>query len=180
MDIFSHGLWATIGAKSINKAQNKRRINLWAAALWGVFPDLFAFSIPFVFVIGSVVFSGGHFGDFRPPHTGEPMGRDSVWMFQLSHSLYNLSHSAIVFSVVFLCVWAYFKQARLELLGWLLHILMDVPTHTYAFFPTPVFWPIFDWKFSGFSWGQPWFLLLDYSLLLLLYVYLWKRRKPAI
>lgn len=178
MDIFSHGLWAAVSAKAINKAQTKRRVNIWAAMLWGMFPDLFAFSIPFFFIIGSVVFGNGSFGDFGPPHAGEPMGRDSIWMFQLSSSLYNISHSLFVFSLVFLGVWAYFKQARLELLGWLLHIVMDVPTHTYAFFPTPVFWPFFDWKFDGMHWGQAWFLLLDYSVLLLLYVYLWKVKKP--
>ena len=176
MDIFSHGLWAGAGAMGLNKAQTKRWLNVWATAAWGVFPDLFAFSIPFIFIIGSLIVGNGHLSDFGP-HRLEPIaGRDSVWLFQLASALYNISHSLIIFSVVFFGVWAYFKQARLELLGWLLHIIMDVPTHSYAFFPTPVFWPLFDWKFNGFSWGQPWFLLLDFSSLLLVYAFLWKKR----
>ncbi len=176
MDIFSHGLWAAAAAKGVNQAQDKRRVNVWAAMLWGVFPDLFAFSIPFLWLLWSFAFGDLSLANFRPDQSpvGEPIGRDSVWVFQLSSALYNVSHSLVIFTVVFLGVWAYFKQARLELIGWLLHIITDVPTHTYAFFPTPVFWPLFDWKFNGFAWGQPWFMLLNYSLLLLALAFLWK------
>lgn len=179
MDIFSHGLWAGVAGRAINKSQKERRVNVWAMALWGMFPDLFAFAIPFIFIVWSVAFGGHSFGDFGgQPAIAEPTNPNAIWLFKLSHVLYNVSHSLIIFAIVFFAVWAYFKQARLELLGWLLHIIVDVPTHTYAFFPTPVFWPIFDWKFNGFSWGQPWFLVLDYSLLLLAYTFL-SRRKNA-
>lgn len=179
MDIFSHGLWAAAAAKGMNQAQDKRRLNVWAAMLWGVFPDLFAFSIPFIWLMWSLSFGDASLANFHGgrPFISEPTGGNEVWAFQLSRTLYNVSHSIVIFSVVFFGVWAYFKQARLELLGWLLHILMDVPTHTYAFLPTPVLWPIFDWKFNGFSWGQPWFLLLDYSLLLLTFGFLWKKHR---
>lgn len=180
MDIFSHGLWAGVVAKGTNKIQNKRRINVWAAMLWGVFPDLFAFSIPFVFIVWSVAFSGHSFGDFGgQPAIAEPTNPSAIQLFQLSHVLYNVSHSLFIFTIVFLAVCAYFKQVRVELLGWLLHIVMDVPTHTYAFFPTPVFWPLFDWKFNGIHWGQWWFIIADYSLLLLVYVFV-KQRRAAI
>jgi len=177
MDIFSHGLWAGAAAKALNKREGKPRINVWAMALWGAFPDLFAFGVPFVWIVWSVAFGGHQFSDFggRPP-IAEPTNPDTQWLFQLSHMLYNVSHSLFIFAVVFFVVWFLFKRARLELLGWLLHIIMDVPTHTYAFYPTPVFWPLFDWKFNGFSWGQPWFLVLNYSLLLLAYTLLSRRR----
>lgn len=178
MDTFSHGLWAGVLAKGVNKAQKVRRVNVWAAMLWGFFPDLFAFSIPFVWIIWHVAFEGQSFSDFggRAP-VAEPTSGDSLWLFNISHVLYNVSHSLVVFAIVFGGVWAYFKQARLELLGWLLHILMDVPTHTYAFFPTPVFWPLFDWKFDGIRWGQWWFIALNYSLLLFAYALLKMRRQ---
>lgn len=178
MDIFSHGLWAGAAAKALNKREGKRHVNVWAMALWGIFPDLFAFAIPFVWIVWSVAFGGHQFGDFggRPP-IAEPTGGDSLWMFQLSHHLYNISHSIFIFAIVFLGVWAYFKQVRIELLGWLIHILMDVPTHSYAFFPTPIFWPFFGWEFDGISWGQPWFMVLNYSLILLAYVLLARKKR---
>ncbi|MEK7460384.1 MAG: hypothetical protein AAB628_02445 [Patescibacteria group bacterium] len=174
MDIFAHGLWAAAAAKGLNKGQRKRRINVWAMALWGMFPDLLAFAIPFIWIVGSVALGTHSFAEFSPGHApvSEPAGSDTLWIFQFSHAFYNVGHSLIIFTIVFFGVWAYFKQARLELLGWLLHILMDVPTHTYAFFPTPVFWPLFDWKFDGFAWGTPWFMVLNYSLLLLVFALL--------
>lgn len=160
-----------------NSARFKRRFNVVATMLWGVFPDVFAFGVPFAVIVWSVAFGDAQFGDFRPPHIGEPMNNEALQMFRLSSALYNVSHSLIIFSAVFFGAWAYFKQVRLELLGWLLHILIDIPTHTYAFFPTPIFWPILDWKFDGFYWGQMWFLIVDVLLLLLVYGVLWHRRE---
>lgn len=176
MDVFSHGLWAGVAAKGVNKVQKRRRVNIWAAVLWGAFPDLFAFTIPFIWIFWGVAFGGHSFADFggRPP-IAEPTSPDTRWLFQLSHVLYNMSHSVVIFAIVFFVVWVYFRQVRVELLGWLLHILMDVPTHTYAFFPTPVLWPIADWKFNGIHWGQWWFIVLNYSLLLLAYALLHQR-----
>jgi len=179
MDIFAHGLWAGAGAKALNKRDGKRHVSVWAMVLWGMFPDLFAFSIPFIWLVWGLVFGHIDFSQFaghRPP-LAEPGQMDSVWALQISNYLYNISHSLVIFSVVFFGVWAYFKQARLELFGWLIHILMDVPTHTYAFFPTPVFWPLFGWKFNGISWGQPWFMVLNYSLILLAYTLLARKKQ---
>jgi hypothetical protein len=179
MDIFAHGLWAGAGAKALNKRKNARKVNIWAMVLWGMFPDLFAFTIPFIWLLGGFVFGGFHLSQFSAyhPHVAEPTNASFFWPLQISNSLYNISHSLIIFSIVFLGVWAYFKQARLELLGWLLHILMDVPTHTYAFFPTPIFWPLFGWKFNGISWAVPWFMVLNYSLILLVYALLSRKKK---
>lgn len=179
MDIFSHGLWAGIAAKGLNRREKVRRINVWAMALWGVFPDMLSFTIPFVWLVWGLVFGGlelGQFGTNHPP-LAEPLSQNTVLIYQISGALYNVSHSLIIFAAVFFAVWAYFRQARLELLGWLLHIVMDVPTHTYAFYPTPVFWPLFDWKFNGFQWGQWWFMILNYSLILLIYVWFLRRKK---
>jgi len=179
MDIFSHGLWAAAAAKGVNKSQNKRRVNVWATAMWGIFPDLFAFVIPFAWMIVAFISGDISGGDFHVRPAGEELTNPNmVVVSQFSHALYNMSHSLFIFAIVFLGVWLYFRQARLELLGWLLHIVIDIPTHTAAFFPTPIFWPFFDWKFLyGFSWGQPWFLILNYSLLACLYLYFWKGKK---
>jgi len=61
MDIFSHGLWAGVAAKAINnkleKKGNQLRLNVWLAGFWGVFPDIFASAVPFVW-LGLSVFLG--------------------------------------------------------------------------------------------------------------------------
>jgi len=61
--------------------------------------------------------------------------------------------------------------------AWGLHVVMDVPTHSYALFPTPVFWPIAQWKFDGWQWMTPDILVPNYVLLFLLYGWFFARRR---
>lgn len=61
--------------------------------------------------------------------------------------------------------------------GWLLHILMDIPSHSYDFYPTPFLWPISDFKINGFHWGTPWFMITNYSLIIISYLILYFLKK---
>lgn len=182
MDVFSHGLWAGAAAKVLNKKQKKygkwfkKPLSFWRTAFWGIFPDLFAFTIPFIWILGGLIFGGFHLSDFRHPDVGEPPVQDSIWVFRLASYLYNLSHSLIIFIIVFLAVWLIFKRPVLEMGGWLLHVLMDIPTHSYKFFPTPFLWPVSGFKFDGFSWGNIWFLIVDYSALIIVYYLLFRKK----
>lgn len=62
-------------------------------------------------------------------------------------------------------------------------MLVDMPTHSYAFFPTPVLWPLSDWKYNGWQWMMPEILIPNFVVLSLLYAwffahaYRFKRRK---
>lgn len=38
--------------------------------------------------------------------------------------------------------------------GWLLHILVDIPTHSRKRMGTRVFWPLSSWTYDGISWGD--------------------------
>jgi membrane-bound metal-dependent hydrolase YbcI (DUF457 family) len=89
--------------------------------------------------------------------------------------LYSISHSAVVFFAVFSIAFLIFRRPIWELGGWLFHILLDIPTHSYRFYPTPFLWPLSDWKFGGFSWATPWFLVLNYTAIIA--VYLFHRKK---
>jgi hypothetical protein len=57
---------------------------------------------------------------------------------QYVHHLYNVTHSLMIFLAVFLVAWAVRKRPVWELGAWGLHVLVDVPTHSSSFFPTPV------------------------------------------
>lgn len=164
MDIFSHGLWAAAAAHGVN-LKTKTKVSIWKIGAWGMFPDLFAFTAAFV----SMLFTGLRFD----PHDAEPYGGSGHFIYQLTHSLYNMSHSVIVFAVAFGFAWLLFKRPIWEMGGWLLHIVMDIPTHSYAFFPTPILWPVSGWKFNGFSWAQPWFIVADFSALAITYLIIW-------
>ena len=176
MDIFAHGLWTGAAARYANhKKATERRVNPWLAAFWGVVPDLFAFTIPFIAMIWALTTGDMQWSDFGPPEDSATGERPS---FALSHSLYNISHSAVTFAAAFGLVWLFRKRPQWEMLGWLLHIMIDIPTHSAEFFPTPLFWPISAWKFlSGFSWGVWWFMIANYTALGAAYFWLWRKEK---
>lgn len=182
MDIFSHGLWSVVLAKGINNKLEKNKgkirqpLNYGLAFFWGVFPDLFAFTIPFMVSVVELASGKMHFADLRPVSAGEPPQVDSSWFFRLAHYLYNFSHSFIIFGGVILIVWLIYRRFFWEMSGWLLHIIMDIPTHSYRFFPTPFLFPISSFKFSGYQWSHLWFLVADYAALIGVYLYLWRNK----
>jgi hypothetical protein len=166
MDIVSHGLWsaaAAIGARRKLPAKIKVR---WAA-WWGVFPDLFAFTVPVGLGLWQRITSGA-------VPVGGPRGMPHM---SLASDLYRVSHSLVIFAAVFGLVWLVARRPVLELLAWLLHVLMDIPTHTLRFFPTPFLWPISSFRASGISWGNRWFMLSNYSALAVVYLLLWLTRR---
>lgn len=154
---------------------------VWAA-LWGVAPDVFAFAPVFISVI--LAFLSGEnsisISNIRHPSDIEPMGEDTLFIFRLTRQLYNIGHSAIIFAAVFAIVAILLKKPKWSMLGWLFHILIDIPTHSYKFYPTPVFWPFSSWEFNGISWATPWFLVLDVSAMLIVSLIYFIRKKKLI
>lgn len=180
MDILAHGLWTAAATKAVNE-KTKNPLNVLAATFWGVFPDLFAFGIPFLWTI-YILFTGEmRLSDWpAPAHDIEPVPYTNLQPLQLASSLYNLSHSLIVFALIFGFVILITRKLPRELFGWLLHILIDIPTHSYKLFPTPILWPLSSYKFLyGFSWGQAWFQIINYSALAFVYLLLWRSKKKT-
>lgn len=178
MDVLSHGVWALAIARGANIKTSTRVMRPSVAFFFGIFPDLFAFSIPILFMLWTFLTGSGP-EVVAAPGPG-PSSLRSPEMLALAHNLYNLSHSLIVFLVVFVVV-ALLRKKRpyWELSGWLFHILCDIPTHSGEFFPTPIFWPLANWKFDGFSWGQWWFIIANWTTLIVIHLglTLWKRSK---
>lgn len=175
MDVLAHGLWTGAAYKAA-QMEEKEKLKVGWAVFWGVFPDIFAFGPAFLFLFYHALILGEGFGAFSPHARFEQLAGHQAPLIDLSGSLYNLSHSLFIFAAVFGAVWLFNKKPVWELCGWLLHILMDIPTHSYRFFPTPFLWPFSDWKLNGFSWGTPWFMALNYGFLAILY-FLLSRRK---
>ena len=71
-------------------------------------------------------------------------------------------------------------MAFLLWLPWYSNILLDIPTHTLQFFPTPVFHPISDFRVDGTRWSTPIVLFTNVGLLAVLWMYvLWKDRRDT-
>ena len=107
MDIVSHGIWAGLAAKTANK-KVKRPLNLRLAFFFGVFPDIFAFTLPFIFLLWNLIFKGVSVFDLKHSHSVEGISQDSISFNNLTFNLYQLSHSLIIFILVFFLVFLFF------------------------------------------------------------------------
>jgi len=160
MDIVSHGLW---GAVAFGR---RNRPSFWLAFVIGLAPDLLSFGVLWTAVVLGLA-EKPDFSHGTPPESSIP---------QYVHHLYNVTHSFIVFLAAFLLIWSLLKRPLWELGAWGLHVLVDVPTHSYAFFPTPILWPLFNWKFDGWQWTTP--TILVPNCVLLAMVYAWYLSNP--
>lgn len=163
MDVLSHGLWGG----GIFGQRSKR--SFWTAFLFGIGPDFFSFGI-----FSGMILLGQVSG---PDWSGGPP--DPNMVPQYIHTLYNITHSLFVFVLIFAFVFCLRKKPMYEMLAWPLHILMDIPTHSTKFFPTPFLWPLFDYRVDGIPWSHPWIFFPNWILLIVLYLYffVYKKRK---
>jgi len=175
----AHTLWTTAVARKGNKELEKKnklsKINMFWIAFFGIFPDLFAFTIPFIISFYKVASGQQDFGSFSTRH-------QVADGFNLSHTLYQYSHSLILWLLVFLIVWLIFKKPWLPLLGWLLHILIDIPSHALAFFPTPFLFPISTYVFPyGIAWSNKYFMIINYvTLAILWFIIIFKKYRKQL
>lgn len=158
MDIISHGLWGGAGF------YHKSRKSFWTAFTFGVMPDFLAFGWFFTTLLVNLGLGKINFTKFEPPV------KDLAP--QYVHTIYNFTHSLFIFAAVFIIVWIIFKKPMLEILAWGLHILMDIPTHNHAFFPTPFLYPFSSYKLDGISWASQPFFTINWIVLISLYSYL--------
>lgn len=180
MDVLAHTLWTNALFHLKYKKLRKMR---YLAAFFGVAPDLIGFTPMFFYLI---IFA-------RPLKVHESdLLTNPHWTFEFAKGMYNYSHSLVIFAAVFGLVLLagniYYRvtQGRLfrvwffwPLLGWGLHILIDIPTHP-EFYQTPLFFPLSDLRNGyGVSWNHPVFMAVNYSLLAVAYliITLYQRKK---
>lgn len=149
MDTLSHGLWAYALMYFINKPY------AWLAFLFGVLPDLVTFGPFFVHRIFT-----GNFISKKPDINLVPK-----YVF----FMYKVSHSLVILFLVSLIIYFLFNKIPWYLFGWLLHILIDIPLHTEDFFPVKFLYPISDFYINGLSWGSLWYVIINFSLLAIVY-----------
>lgn len=167
MDVFAHALWTNA---VFYKKYTVDKLSRFLAVFFGLFPDLVSFTPAFFYMI----FSGNHFGieSFK----------SGLWVFRWAAYSYNWTHSLISFVIVMVIVIVFRKGKQWwPLWGWALHIGIDIFSH-HGFYETPFLYPISGYKFhQGISWGHPTFMLINYSLLTVVYLvwFLILRKKKA-
>ena len=155
MDTLSHALWG--------KGLFGYRKYRWYSFLFGALPDLFSFGIYFIY---SIFFSSS-------PVMGRPTRSEiPEWVY----SLYDISHSLVIASIIIFIAYKINKEFAFPMLAWPAHIILDFFTHSIEFFPTPILWPISDFKFDGIPWSNPIIFFTNVLLIFLLFIY---RRKKS-
>lgn len=153
MDIISHSLWGGIALG------RKKKSDFIHTLLFSVLPDILAEGIMFGLVILGV-------NNMPTIEHGHP----NITEFPLyAQNFYNATHSLIIFITVFVIIWAIRKKPYILLLAWALHIIIDIPTHSFELFPTPFLWPVSDFKINGIPWDNSIILIPDIILLAILY-----------
>lgn len=162
MDIISHGLWGGVlgGRKS-------RRQFAWAV-FFGTLPDLASFGI-----FSLLTFFG--LGEKTDWSSGPP-AMEAIPDYV--HALYNISHSLVIFLVVAVLMYLFIRDLFIPFLAYGFAVALDIPTHGTDFFATPFLWPLFDYKFDGIPWSEPYIFFPNLLLLLIAYMvwYLHKRK----
>lgn len=167
MDLISHTLWTAALAKGTS-FKIKKKLSWAAATFFGIFPDMIAFTPLYAFLFINL-FIGKYKFPLTLPDQLEPAHYDTFLIFDITTLIYNLSHSLIVFFLFAALISIYKRRIYWEITGWLFHILIDIPTHSYSLYPTPFLFPLSDWKHNGIAWENPYLLIVNYVLLIFIY-----------
>jgi membrane-bound metal-dependent hydrolase YbcI (DUF457 family) len=165
VDTLAHGLWG--GAAFY--PYGRRRFA--AAFAVGMAPDLLSFGL----------FHLTHPEWLKLRLAGKISGPPplSILPAYLFHA-YNLTHSLVVWAALFALLWLLLRRPPWIWLAWGLHILCDIPTHDTRYLPTPYLWPLPTPFVQGIPWTTPWFMAVNYTALLAVYLglffYVRKRR----
>jgi hypothetical protein len=188
MDVVAHALWANLAAEVVTRRTRtpltkERRVN---AMVGSVLPDLLAFAPYFVI---SLFGTGGLFRyawfRFRQEWSG-PIVSDAGIIASLApvlppwmHELYSYTHSALVWLVLGLVLYAALKRVSFWWIGWGTHIALDVFTHDAAHFPTKLLFPLSDFHINATAWSNPVVFACTYVALLLCYLAVYTRRRTT-
>ena len=165
MDMLAHGLWATAGRSACGGRHDST--SLGGSASWGVFPDLISFTIPATVRIWWLL-TGATRSLLPDPHG--PQHFQFVWQ------LYHCTHSVVVFGLAFGLVWLFARRPVFSMLGWVLHIAVDIFTHR-GIFATHFLWPFSSFGWDGTPWENTWFLAANYITLAAVYLLLFFRAR---
>lgn len=164
MEIVAHGLW-TAAAALAAKPSFSARIHIGWTVWWGVFPDVLAFG-PMIAAGAWLRLAGA------PSENGHAIPHVHIGL-----PLYPAAHSLVVFALAFAVSSVLARRAVFSMLGWLLHILIDIPTHSLSYYATRFLWPLSGVRVDGIAWWTPWFWAATYIALAAVYFLLWRQRR---
>ena len=174
MDILSHGLWGAAAALTVGRFRDVTPAQTAAAFALGIAPDVgqlmpvLAWSLTQPAPLDTVASFVAATPGLEPRLPGTVVA--------LSHHLHCLAHSLPVLLVATLAAWRWMRWWLVPLIGWWLHVLLDIPTHSSDYYAVPFLYPFSDYGVDGIAWTTPWVLIVDYAALALMYGWLFAPR----
>ena len=145
MDVFAHAAWTYI---LFHNAEN-----FYLYLLAGILPDILSWGFYALYHIPKK--------GLRP---GPPKEKDIPrWVF----TLYGLTHSLFSFACVFIILMFITDEIPVYLTAWLVHLMIDIPTHSREYLHTPFLWPFSDYAFPGISWGTVPFMVINWVVIII-------------
>ena len=175
MDIVAHTLWAAAGVAVIHRRRPLSRSTVAATLVLAALPDV----IQLLPLAGWWLFADGSFAALLAYAVAVPGQEPALppLVGLLSHHLHCVMHSAPIAGLVTLALWALRRTLWIPLLGWWSHIVIDVFTHSADYYAAPVLYPFTERGFDGIAWITPWFMVLNYSALAAVGIWLLMSRK---
>lgn len=175
MDLLAHALWAGVAGESLRRRGRIGARGSAALVALAVLPDLMQ-GLP---VAAWALGSGGGTGllwDFATATPAQEPALPPV-VDTAAHHLHCIGHSAVIAGGATALALAMRWRHAGVLLGWWLHIVIDVFTHAADFYPVPVLYPLTMQGFDGLAWNTPGFQAVNYTLLALAGAWLWRSRR---
>lgn len=173
MDILSHALWAGAAAESLRRTGRLSRRQVAGAVALGALPDLVAL-VP---VIAWAIISSASFDAVVAYLTATPGTEPEMaaWARMAEH-VHCSAHSVVVLAVATIACRRWLPAVLPAMLGWWMHLLLDIPTHSEEYYAVTLFYPFTRWSFDGIAWTTPWVLAVNYAALLAAYAALFTTR----
>lgn len=164
MEILAHGLWAGAAGVAVKRSV-RPQLHVGWTIWWAVFPDVLAFGPRIAAGLWLRLTAGAEAA------AGGPL----LPRVNIGLPLYPTAHSLIVFLLAMAAVSLLARRPVFEMLGWLMHILIDIPTHSFRYYATRFLWPVSDFRIDGIPWWTPWLWIATYVALAAVYFLLWKK-----
>jgi len=174
MDIVSHGLWAGAAGLWVRRHRALSRAQLGWMVFLGIAPDLLQALPVIAWAItqphaGSILYSWSVATPGSEPFL-PPLVREATM------HLHCIMHSIVIAGPVTLAIWRWKPAWLAPLVGWWLHIALDIPTHSSDYYEVPFLYPISYRGFDGVPWTAPWLIIGNYVLLAIAFGLLRARR----
>jgi membrane-bound metal-dependent hydrolase YbcI (DUF457 family) len=177
MDIVSHALWSAALGEHLRRRGLITRRGLGMTIALGTLPDLVSFVPAALWTLREAHPVEATWAYIAATPGTEPLPHS---INTLSHNLHCVTHSVVITALLTFIVWRA-RPAWLPLLaGWWLHIVMDIPTHSHAYYAVPFLYPLNDWAVDGVPWTNPWVMALNYAALAIAFTMLFVRRKGPV